>query len=230
MTFDEAVNFTLNNLNKYYDRDISSTTKFDTNLRNELKLWYENELTGYFNSIGIFHADDMSEILLNAAIKKKHNEYFDLNKELKKYWKHWIYKNLYNDCINNPDNVGKKTIDFLINKEPYTNNINLELLNDRISDNGFLARKLNNGYSYYSDVENVININKLNEILDKCKINTNLKSEKELKDLLKHIQTEKELVERLLNDSKIQSISDAYITNLKFLELFEEILNLIGVN
>lgn len=58
-------------------------------LRNEFKLWYSSPLTDYFNSIGIFHADDMSDILLTSLhrlVNAKQLNIIDQTKFYKDYW------------------------------------------------------------------------------------------------------------------------------------------------
>jgi hypothetical protein len=60
-------------------------------LRNNWGLWKGgNELTDYFNSIGIYHADDMSSIILFCYVKLLRGDDFDFEKEIKKYKDYWI--------------------------------------------------------------------------------------------------------------------------------------------
>ena len=58
-------------------------------LRNELNLWGENELTKWFNSIGIVHADDMSGIIFTSTHRKLNQKEIELDKQIKIYQDHW---------------------------------------------------------------------------------------------------------------------------------------------
>ncbi len=59
-------------------------------LRNEFKLWYNSPLTDYFNSIGIFHADDMSEILLTSLHRLTNGKVLDISGQAKFYKDYWL--------------------------------------------------------------------------------------------------------------------------------------------
>jgi len=58
-------------------------------LRNELGLWGKNELTKWFNSMGIFHADDMSGIIFTSLYRKLNNKDRDIDGQIKIYQDHW---------------------------------------------------------------------------------------------------------------------------------------------
>ncbi len=68
------------------------------NLRNNLNLWHENDLTKWFNSVGITHADDMSGIIFTSTHRKLNNKKIDLEEQIKRYQNHWK-KNGYPDGI-----------------------------------------------------------------------------------------------------------------------------------
>lgn len=58
-------------------------------LRNTLELWHDNDLTKWFNSIGIVHADDMSGIIFTSTHRKLNQKEIELNKQIKVYQDHW---------------------------------------------------------------------------------------------------------------------------------------------
>jgi hypothetical protein len=58
-------------------------------LRNELGLWGKNELTEWFNSIGITHADDMSGIIYTSLHRKLNGKPIDLEGQVKFYQDYW---------------------------------------------------------------------------------------------------------------------------------------------
>ena len=53
------------------------------NIRNFLGLWEENNLTTWFKSVGIFHPDDMSNIILTSLKRKLLNQDIDLDNQIK---------------------------------------------------------------------------------------------------------------------------------------------------
>ena len=56
--------------------------------------------------------DDMSSLIMKAASSKTRGRAaFDFNKEAGMYWRHWIQ--------HSPDNLGKKTIEYLKSNKPY---------------------------------------------------------------------------------------------------------------
>ena len=75
---------------------------FGRNIRNEWNLWwYQNhnfenwpkeipEIVKYFNDIKIYHADDMSGIILTTVYRKFFNLPIDLDDQIKKYHAHWF--------------------------------------------------------------------------------------------------------------------------------------------
>ncbi len=59
-------------------------------LRNNWSLWEDGTpLVHWFNVIGIYHADDMTAIIMSKLICKIKGEAFDLDKEVETYREHW---------------------------------------------------------------------------------------------------------------------------------------------
>lgn len=59
------------------------------NIRNFLGLWEDNLLTNWFKSIGIFHPDDMSNIILTSLKRKLLNQDIDLTKQVEYFINYW---------------------------------------------------------------------------------------------------------------------------------------------
>jgi len=62
---------------------------FGTWLRNNLGLWTKNDLAKWFNDHGIYHADDMSSIILLSAYRSYHNLSIQLEEQIKHYRDFW---------------------------------------------------------------------------------------------------------------------------------------------
>ena len=58
-------------------------------MRNELNLWHENDLTKWFKNIGIVHPDDMSGIIFTSVHRRLNEKELDLDKQVKQYQDHW---------------------------------------------------------------------------------------------------------------------------------------------
>ena len=58
-------------------------------IRNNWGLWKGGELSKYFNSIGIYHPDDMSGIILTSYYRHLHGQYRELEKQVKYYQDYW---------------------------------------------------------------------------------------------------------------------------------------------
>lgn len=70
-------------------------------MRNNWGLWKkESQFTLYFNTIGIFHADDMSSIIIQVIYRHLHNQSINLNKLVKEYRDYWEKEGF------DPDKVG----------------------------------------------------------------------------------------------------------------------------
>lgn len=59
------------------------------NMRNEWGLWSGGPLKNWFKSIGIYHPDDMSGIILKAFKRKIMNQPYDLKSDVKHYQDFW---------------------------------------------------------------------------------------------------------------------------------------------
>lgn len=62
---------------------------FGMMVRNELGLWHKGSIVPYFHGLGIYHADDMSGIILTSFHRKENGKDLDIDTQVKKYIKHW---------------------------------------------------------------------------------------------------------------------------------------------
>jgi len=72
-------------------------------LRNNWGLWQGSRLSKYFNDLGIYHADDMSGIILTSYQRHLKNEKIELDEQIsisKNYWKEMKEKKLANEKAN----------------------------------------------------------------------------------------------------------------------------------
>lgn len=58
-------------------------------LRNEWKLWLDSPLSKWFNEQGIYHADDMSGIILDSFWRHLNNEPLMIKEQIKQYQDYW---------------------------------------------------------------------------------------------------------------------------------------------
>jgi hypothetical protein len=58
-------------------------------LRNNWKLWEKSPLTEFFGKLGIFHADDMSGIIIRSYYRKSTGKPIDLEEQIKEYQDYW---------------------------------------------------------------------------------------------------------------------------------------------
>lgn len=59
-------------------------------LRNNWSLWEkETPIVLWFNKYGIYHADDISSIILEAFVAKLRDEQYDMQPTIDKFRKHW---------------------------------------------------------------------------------------------------------------------------------------------
>lgn len=58
-------------------------------MRNEWGFWQENKFTKWFNSLGIYHADDMSGIVFASFHRSLNGKDIDLDGQVKFYIKYW---------------------------------------------------------------------------------------------------------------------------------------------
>ena len=72
------------------DYAVSSIHMFaGMSLRNKLELWHENDLTKWFNSIGIVHPDDISGIIFTSTHRKLNKKDIRLNQQIEFYQDFW---------------------------------------------------------------------------------------------------------------------------------------------
>jgi hypothetical protein len=58
-------------------------------IRNNWGLWKGKELAKYFNSIGIYHPDDMSGIILTCYFRELNKQDWKVQEQIKKYQEYW---------------------------------------------------------------------------------------------------------------------------------------------
>lgn len=59
-------------------------------IRNNWKLWQKNEvLHQYFKNLGLWHADDMSSVILTSYHRFVNNKEINLNEQIKHYMEYW---------------------------------------------------------------------------------------------------------------------------------------------
>jgi len=62
-------------------------------IRNHFKLWEGGVIKDWFNTIGIYHADDMSSIILTSFHRKMNNKPTEIKKQIKRYRDFWKKQN-----------------------------------------------------------------------------------------------------------------------------------------
>ena len=62
-------------------------------MRNNWGLWKRKELAKYFNSIGIYHPDDMSGIILTSYYRELHGQDWKIDEQVKYYQDYWKKSN-----------------------------------------------------------------------------------------------------------------------------------------
>lgn len=58
-------------------------------LRNTLQLWHEGPPVKWFNDHGIYHADDISSIIMQSLHRRQNKKPIDLEGQIKKYRDYW---------------------------------------------------------------------------------------------------------------------------------------------
>ena len=58
-------------------------------MRNNWGLWKGSELAKYFNSLGIYHADDMSGIIMESLVRTVRGLPIDIEGQVKHYREFW---------------------------------------------------------------------------------------------------------------------------------------------
>ncbi len=66
---------------------------FGTGLRNEWGLWNGSELKSYFKDMGLWHADDMSSVILVSYHRHLNKKSLDLDSQVQYYKDFWANKN-----------------------------------------------------------------------------------------------------------------------------------------
>ncbi|MDA3882482.1 MAG: hypothetical protein PF481_04320 [Bacteroidales bacterium] len=62
-------------------------------IRNNWGLWKGQELAKYFNSIGIYHPDDMSGIILTSYYRELHGQDWKIDEQIQYYQDYWKKSN-----------------------------------------------------------------------------------------------------------------------------------------
>jgi len=62
-------------------------------IRNNWGFWKGEELSKYFNSIGIYHPDDMSGIILTSYYRELHGQEWKVDEQVKYYQDYWKKSN-----------------------------------------------------------------------------------------------------------------------------------------
>lgn len=70
-------------------------------IRNNWGLWGGGKLSKYFKSIGIFHPDDMSGIILTSYYRHLKRQDLELDKQVKYYLDYWKSSNKQQDSLKN---------------------------------------------------------------------------------------------------------------------------------
>ena len=60
-------------------------------LRNDWELWKGSRLSKWFNSIGVYHPDDMSAIILDSYYRYLNDKPIKLDEQVKYYQEYWKY-------------------------------------------------------------------------------------------------------------------------------------------
>jgi hypothetical protein len=78
-------------IQKMEEGDASADLHFGLGLwlRNEWGFWRGSRLSSFFNSIGIFHPDDMSGIILTSFHRQINNKPIELENQIKYYQDYW---------------------------------------------------------------------------------------------------------------------------------------------
>ena len=62
---------------------------FGTFIRNTLELWYDGPAVSWFNTNGIYHADDMSSIIFTSLHRSKNGKEINLETQIKHFRDYW---------------------------------------------------------------------------------------------------------------------------------------------
>ncbi len=77
------------------EKEYVGSTHFGTGMwiRNNWGLWNGDDLAEYFNSIGIYHPDDMSGIILKSYYRELHKQVWKLEEQVQYYQDYWNKSN-----------------------------------------------------------------------------------------------------------------------------------------
>ena len=62
-------------------------------MRNDWGLWHGSALAKHFNALGIYHADDMSGIIMESLVRKVRGQPLDIAGQVKHYRDYWAKEN-----------------------------------------------------------------------------------------------------------------------------------------
>lgn len=68
-------------------------------IRNQWGLWKRSRLTKYFNSIGVYHPDDMSAIILTCFYRELQHKDWEVEKQVLYYKNYWNNLNKQNEKV-----------------------------------------------------------------------------------------------------------------------------------
>jgi hypothetical protein len=73
------------------EKDYTTNSHFSTGMwiRNNWGLWDGQELSKYFNALGIYHPDDMSGIILCSYYRHIHSQDYKIEEQIKNYQDYW---------------------------------------------------------------------------------------------------------------------------------------------
>ncbi|MFA9212625.1 MAG: DUF6794 domain-containing protein [Candidatus Methylacidiphilales bacterium] len=109
-------------------------------IRNNWELWKGGELSKYFNSIGIFHPDDMSGIIMTSYYRHLKGIDRDLDKQVENYQDHWKAANEHFNKLKT-DTAYKRQV------RERLDSVNIERLNKKKAE--WTANKVVTGYLGY---------------------------------------------------------------------------------
>ncbi len=81
-------------LNKWVEQEegealVEAHHGYGTFIRNTLELWYDGPSVEWFNEKGIYHADDMSSIILTSLHRKENGKDIKLDEQIQEYRAYW---------------------------------------------------------------------------------------------------------------------------------------------
>jgi len=94
---------TKNNIFNLTEEEFVKNTHLTTGMwiRNNWGLWRKRELAKYFNTLGIFHPDDMSGIILTSYYRHLHNQDLKVEEQIEYHKEYWRKSYEYNYRLEN---------------------------------------------------------------------------------------------------------------------------------